>query len=173
MWGITQVQLLVPYPYLSVPHSLFNIIPHAWGHFRCLILKEVFPEDDINANMNSKSSSAGRQKAFEKSFPVIYLPNKWPLQHNMSVEWIISLQHSLEMDLSKKYQGFSISQVNERENKSREWTLPQGTQWKWKRRKSKDGGDLLFQLSPFFGSYYFSCCQNYFRNFQCADWDEC
>lgn len=70
--------------------------------------------------MKSKSSSSVSQRAFEKSYLVIYLPNKWPLQHNMSVEWIISLQHSVEMNPSEQYQGLSISQVNESENESRE-----------------------------------------------------
>lgn len=123
---------------LSVCLSLY-----VWYYPICLrslflsFWKEFFLEDDMNANMKSKSLSAVSQKAFEKSYLVIYLPNKWPLQHNMSVEWIISLQHSLEMDLSEQYQRLSISQVNERENESREWTLPQGTQWKWKPKRQK------------------------------------
>lgn len=50
-------------------------------------------------------------------------------QHECRVNYQSAAQF-LETDLCKQYQGFSISQVNERENESRIWTLPQGTQWK-------------------------------------------
>lgn len=78
----------------------------------------------------------------------------------MSVEWIISLQHSLEMNLSEQYQGLSISQVNKCENESREWTLPQGTQWEVWEKKDKNGVDLLLQLIPLFQQLLLLLLQN-------------